>query len=452
MGSQTYKAIDIKGLTPAIDPTRSDDMFVLNGKNYLFDALGPRSGFGSRFLLPHRLLNPVGVQGQQLDLQIGRRNFTITNQSIQIWDEELGGWRFIYVFPVSLVVDYRWSTAYVNGRVGFCHPDVGILTYDVDNDVCERLADLTVGSPDRPIAICDNNGRLVAVGPDYWHCGNPSDMLDWEIKLGGAVLQKVNDRVPGYPVMITSFANGTMVWTTGGVMRSEFTGDAAVYRHRAVQTKYRPVNSYCVVQLNDETVVVLDERGLFQTKGDSLEPYAPVFNEFLNAYIKNNDLDLTQALRLEWNPTAKLLYLSVKLAYGTALYEKCYVHYPAIDKWGSFDSPHFGILPIWIDKGPRRDDYFGFVDAAGRFNYWLRSTDCEVLPVDATLDLYYPLVQKPLGSDYDSTGRISSASGIIMSGYEMFPDITVPLGFRILLDTTGDILTEGGLVLIEPIP
>lgn len=453
MGSQTYRAIDIKGLTPAVDPTRSEELFVLNGENYVFDAIGPRSGFGNRFLLPQPLVSGIGAQGVQLDLQVGRRNFTITDQAIQIWDEELGGWSFVYIFPERLVVDYRWTTAYINDDIGFCHPDVGILIFNLNTLICERLVDVTVGSPDRPIAICANNGRLCTVGPDYWHCSNPSSMRDWSIKVGGSVFQKVNDRVPGYPLMITSFAGGTLVWTTGGVMRSEFTGDAAVYRHRAVQTAYRPINSYCVVQLNDESVVVLDERGLFQTKGDAPTPYAPIFNEFIGPYIKANNLDQGQAVRLEWDKTAKLLYLSVKLAYGTALYKKAYVHYPAIDKWGSFDSPHYGILPLWIDRGSRKDDYFGFVDSDGHYRYWMPTSDREILPVDTTLNLSYPLIQKPLGSDSDGASRLSAASAILTSTSRTQESVVPPPdGFEYLLDLSGDYLLDNGAYLYEALP
>jgi hypothetical protein len=46
-----YSPDDFQGLTPALDARKSDKLFALDGRNYVFDAFGPRSAFGNRFLL-----------------------------------------------------------------------------------------------------------------------------------------------------------------------------------------------------------------------------------------------------------------------------------------------------------------------------------------------------------------------------------------------------------------
>jgi hypothetical protein len=51
-------------------------------------------------------------------------------------------------------------------------------------------------------------------------------------------------------------------------------------------------------------------------------------------------------------------------------YEKAFVLYPQLDKWGFFDEVHYGIIPIHIDANLREGHYFGFVDIDGRVKFW----------------------------------------------------------------------------------
>src|SRR3546814_2497038 len=82
-------------------------------------------------------------------------------------------------------------------------------------------------------------------------------------------------------------------------MRSEFTGDQETYRHRDINTEYRPVNSFCVLQTDKNTSMILDERGIYRSQGEAPEPATPLFNEFLKDYIQKNRLKLDQNLRSE---------------------------------------------------------------------------------------------------------------------------------------------------------
>src|SRR3546814_9519542 len=71
--------------------------------------------------------------------------------------------------------------------------------------------------------------------------------------LGEAGAQVISARVAGFPIMVSNYAGGVLTWTTGGLMRSEFTGDQETYRHRDINTEYRPVNSFCVLQTDKNT-------------------------------------------------------------------------------------------------------------------------------------------------------------------------------------------------------
>jgi hypothetical protein len=385
---------DFASLTPAVDARRADKLFALSGQNFVFDSFGPRSVFGNRFLTPYPIGGPEQVEGMRLRLRNGDRCFTFTSHGIWEWVESLGGWRCIYFFNVSIEEHpYRWTGDYLNGIMFFCHPAVGILAYEVDADVCLPLEG--PGVPDEPIALCQCNGRIVVIDELKESWSGPGDGTDWVPQLGGAGFQEINARVSGYPLMVNSYGRGVLVWTTGGVMRSEYTADTSVFRHRALVTEYRPVNSYCTFRLDNDTVGFLDERGFFSTQGETPQPLTPLFNEFLIDYIQRNNLKLGVNCRVEFDDLTRRLYLSVSLSYTDAIYEKAFVLYQPLDKWGTFDEQHYGIFPLLIKDSTRADDYFGFVDSANRVKYWHGGATREILPVDAHLNSRYPLIQKP---------------------------------------------------------
>jgi hypothetical protein len=404
-----FEADDFQGLTPSVDARKSDKLFALGGKNYVFDSFGPRSVFGNRFLTPYPIGAPEWTQGVRLRLQTGDHVFVFTSDSVLEWDESLGGWRVIYYFTANLLLHaYRWTWGYLSGIMFFCHPAVGILAYEIDSDSCLPLTG--PGVPDSPIAICQDNGRIVAINDTIHTWSAPGDGTDWVPALGGAGFQVINARVPGYPVMIESYGGGTITWTTGGVLRSEFTGDSSVYRHRALTTEFRPVNSFCTYQQDANTVVLLDERGFFATTGDKPQPLTPVFNEFLIDYIKRNRLKIGTNVRVEYDDLQRRVYLSISQSYSNPLFEKCFVLYTALDKWGTFDEPHYGVLPLLVDDSSRAGDYSGFVDADGRIRYWDYGSSRELVPTDGHLNSRYPLIQKPPVSTLDGEATILGSS------------------------------------------
>ena len=389
-----YQADDFQGLTPSIDPRKSDKLFALDGRNYVFDSFGPKSVFGNRFLTPYPLGAPAWSQGMRLRLRTGDRTFTFTTDSILEWREDLGCWRVLYYFDQNLLLSpYRWTGDYLSGIMFFCHPGVGIIAYDLDLDVCEPL--VGPGVPDQPIAICQDNGRICAIDESAYSWSAPGDGTNWTPQLGGAGFQLINARVSGYPIMIDSYGRGTITWTTGGVMRSEFTGDASVYRHRQLVTEYRPVNSFCTFRLDNDTIVLLDERGFFKTQGETPVALTPLFNEFLIDYLQRNNLKLGTNCRVEFDDLQRRIYLSVSDSYSDPIFEKAFVLYAPIDKWGTFDEQHYGIIPLLIKESSRADDYFGFVDLDGRVKYWTNGASREIPPIDPTLNSYYPVNQKP---------------------------------------------------------
>lgn len=393
MTSVAWKAADIQGLTPALDLRRSDKVFALGGKNFAFTSKGPRSIFGNRFLLPFTLGRPNHAQAIRIRLRSGDRVFTFAGDAILEWDEPAGGWKILYASPVTDLDPYRWTAGYLNGLIYFCHPRTGILVLDPESDIV--YSHDGPGVPTSPLAICVNHGRLVVLDDLYLSWSWQSDGLNFEPALGEAGQQLISDRVAGFPIMVNTYAQGVLVWTTGGVMRSEFTGDQEVYRHRNMNTEFRPVNSFCTIQQDDNTIVILDERGLFQSQGGTPEPFTPLFNEFLIEYIRQNKLILGQNVRVDWDDVRRLLYVSLSISENSSIYERTFVLYPSLDKWGTFNEIHNGILPVGIIGTQRSGQHYGFVDESGYVRFWGDYASREVLPTTARLNLRYPLIHKP---------------------------------------------------------
>jgi hypothetical protein len=328
----------------------------------------------------------------------------------------LGGYRVLYYFSVDLSQHpYSWTGDYLNGIMFFCHPAVGILAYTVDQDITEPLEG--PGVPEQPIALCACNGRICVIDEKLYSWSAPGDGTFWTPQLGGAGFQEINARVSGYPVMVNSYGRGTLTWTTGGVMRSEFTADTAVFRHRQLVTEYRPINSFSSFRLDNDTIVLLDERGFFKSQGETPQPLTPLFNEFLIDYLQRNNLKLGENCRVEFDDLQRRVYLSVSQSFTNPLYERAFVLYTSLDKWGTFDEEHYGIIPLLIQDSSRADDYFGFVDSTGRVRYWHMGASREILPVDTHLNSRYPLIQKPVVQEL-SGDSIILASTLVLNTFD----------------------------------
>lgn len=445
MASQKFSAGDIQGFTPAIDPTSSDKVFVLGGDNYVFDLRGPRSVFGNRLLLPQQRQKPEYIQGCRINLVDGERVFTFDGDGIWEWNETVGGFECLYLTPDTTQSPYRWTHAYLNGYVYFCHPRTGILAYNVSTGFCTPHSNIGLATPVNAIALVENNGRLCVIDPIYFSWSNPADGTDFTPQLGGGGLQKIADRIGGAPVMITSYTQGCLTWTTGGVLRSEFTGDAFVFQHRSLNTEYTPCNSFCTARLDDNSVIILDERGLFQSKGqspaalqyntDAPTGYSPAFNEFLKEYIRENKLTIGQNLRIEWDEKQRLLYVMTSLTYALGTYEQTFVYYPALDKWGQLTTPVYGVFPIGIGSSEREGDFYGFADANGRVRFWLNTGSVEAEPVGESQlnsdNLYYPAIDKPLQYSDSNPGIIASATGKASGFTRQSPLITGRAGYYV---------------------
>lgn len=413
MAQQAWAAKDFMGWTPALDIRRTNQIFLMDGRNVAFTASGPKSIYGNRLLTPYPILRPEYVQGVRIRVRSSDRTFAFTSDSILEWKENLGGWKVTAILPL-ITTPYRWTFGYLNGVIYFCHPRTGVLELDLETEICQPLQGL--GTPVQPLAIAVDNGRLVVLTDQVVAFSWQSNGRNFTPALGEAGAQRIAARVSGFPITLNSYGAGVLIFTTGGLLRGEFTGDQEVYRWRAVNTEYRPINSFCTLQTDENTVVLLDERGLYKSQGGAPTPHAPLFNEFLRDYLQKNKLKLGTNARIEYDEYAQQMYISESLSRYDAIFERAWVVNPLLDKWGFMNEPHYGLLPINIQDSTREGDYFGFVNAAGEVRYW-RQIGSREAPSDVyTLNLYHPRIQKPMWFEDGSNVRVSSSS--LTFGYQ----------------------------------
>lgn len=404
------QGLDIKGLVPALDFRKIEGIAVVSGKNFKFDSDGPLSGFGNDFLTSIPLGSADYVQTIKVDVAGSERVFMCEDTTILEWNESLGYYTPLFIFASTASNPYRWTSAYVNGFIFFCHPAInGILYLNVSDEDTGYITE--DGLPDFPTAIAENNGRLIIMTPTLYAWSDPSDGFGWVFGVkGGAGFQIIADRVSGNPIMMASTGNVVLTFTSGGVLRSEFTGDFATYRHRALQTDYGPINSFCIVKSDDATAILLDRRGLFKTSGGAPEPWTPTFNEYLRIKLENDPYLFAANSRIDWDVIHQTLYLSLSNTDLQPLYDRAYVIYPALDKWGSFDEDFYGICGVHIAVGDRRGDYFGYVDSDRRFRIWDGDPHVTNVTINTATYEYKTRMQFPVERITGDTGRTTCCS------------------------------------------
>lgn len=411
MANKSFSLRDIKGLTPAIDPTQaSEQLFVLQGKNFTLDSIGPKSNFGDRLMSTTALARRANTQGIMVPTTTGRLSFLMTTEAIWLYNYAIRDYDLVFALPELSPVG-RWTWAYLSRRVYFAHPDLGdMIVYHVDTGVARLASQIALGLPEGISAVGETNARIVGIDADlnaFWSA--PSDGLDYRPALGGAGFQSVEERISGAPLALGTDAGGVNIFTTNGILRGNFNNSAAVFEWKAISTEFKPMNGMCVSRASDDTQVILDIRGLFVVERNTIKALTPIFNEFLINYLREQELNLADNARLEWDFADRRVFISLRHATGTSLYDKAFVLYLPLDKWGTFDEKHYGILPLARGE----TEGAGFVDESGRVRYWKSagSKVDSVVPVssDAHIATHNVPTTELVGVEYQLTGSCHPA-------------------------------------------
>lgn len=347
----------IKGVTPAVDARNtSNEVFVIEGRNFLFDSKGPKSGFGTRLLAGGTSIEvPDGVVQT---IPLGQQEYVFTTKAIYQLSGDKKQWEVVLdlaAYHGTIPWKKRWTAAYLSNGLYFCHRDFGLFKQESTGFNPKTKNDIP-GLPDNPIAIGETNGRLITLGHYNVAWSAPSEAENFMPTLGGAGQQRLSDRVAGNPIALSVFKQGFLVWTDIDCLIGEYIGGDQVFRFDRLSSDQLPVGAWAIEDLPDGSQLLCTKQGIYQVS-DAGTPKAatPIFNEFLRGVLKHEDF---VQVRLTYIDTFDLLY--VQLRDWTDHYVRTYVLSLALDKWGLFSDRHYGIIRYGHERGA-----FGYVDNKG---------------------------------------------------------------------------------------
>ncbi len=406
---------------PSIDARNSDQAFVLDGKNFVFDSKGPRSGFTTKRLTPFPLGAPNDVQAKRLE----GRTFVFTADSILIW-RTIGPitWDSIYAFNTPIPNSERtpWQAIYMNGFYYLAQQNRGFFQAETLMNT-QKLwlhpkTDANIpGLIPKILGMEVVHGRAVMVNSTTIQWSALANLSDLSPTLGGAGFQAISNFVKGTFLSITSFQDGFVCWTTEGAILAEYIGGDEVWRFSAYESEERPYSIWSTVNMINGGSIMLSRRGLKVTNAQNApQDWTADFNEFLRGYLDDRAENLRK-WRLEYDQSTETVYLSESTDLNT--YWRTFVLCPTLNKWGIFSDKVCGFLPL-------TEEVYGYVDESGYCNYFDTKTLNRETQPDNALGLVpiHPRVEKQ--HNYVSSTAVGRAivpeTAIPMSIFEVTQD------------------------------
>jgi hypothetical protein len=400
---------------------------VLRGKNFKYKVDGVYSGFGSSALTgalipPHHMKYPMKI------FRVQDRTLLFTVGAVYTLDGHCNPIRSVYTFSHDTTnsgADYfAWTMAQVGGIYFFNHPMSGMIYYDTHEGIWGNNA-LDPECFKAPVYAINNHGnRLLVLLEDTVNWSEIDDgfKLDCDAHTG-AGFQNFGSMVGGKPLGLSRSRTGFYTYTTRGIMESNeiapgnislemafdgitksiSTGHSGIntynslatmadaqYHHNDTVIGINPINSHCIVELPGFDALILTKRGFYlinqKMKVDELE--SGVWQSLMGDYLANSefrpnqyehfdeklprvhrntkvDLNDPNSIRMEYTPQFGELYISFKNS-DNALYTKALCYQFTLDRWCSFDQPHYCFGDFHFDIIPyNQKKSFGFISEHG---------------------------------------------------------------------------------------
>jgi len=341
------EANSIKGLIPALDRKKVTQPFVVDGKNFIVDVEGAKSGAGADQTAENFLAEPRYTQSFITDADTKAWIFTQGAILRPYYDEQQLEPVYVFTEPVE---KQPWSHALVGGKHYFARRDVGLIEYDPLTDAWLIVDGVTYGAniPDNIVACTESDGRLVVLAQGLVAWSTVDDGSDFALSTAtGAGAQSLSilgsyslDSVIG----IYKVVDGFITMTRDGMMKSTITRTIIVFRHRVLSKKYVPVNAWSVVQDRDDSIIYLAIDGLYKTEGDIPKLWQPLMSEYLRIHILDVASDTSEGIfKLQYLLNRDYLIVHYAENAQKGIYTKAWMLAIKIDEWFSFDEVHTSI-------------------------------------------------------------------------------------------------------------
>ena len=383
----------IESWNPAIDARALEvgRVLILDGKNYLFDSKGPKSGFG------HRMVTG-GAIGNKTDVQfVDVANQTLLATSKGLFRQEYAVpplrdvlepstyYRQLTVFNEVIHNNEfnvaRWHGAYLNGATFATNRNYGLWQIN-RTDANLHAVD---GVPDITTSMAIVAGRLMLLSPNAVFWSGPGDGSDFNPQTGGAGFQLTTQYMADEPIGLTSTQKELVIWGRESAMTAEYIGGQAVFRWDALEMGLFPLGPMAITAYLQDSSFIMTKHGLAVVRGTQLDlNVSPSFNQFIRGMLNDN---YSLEARLDYIKEDDLLY--VQLADSQPYYSKTYVLAVSLDRWGSFDENHLGICRFGSTRGAT-----GFADESGYLHKFTDTPDREVrgkglIGLDSHIDVGY---------------------------------------------------------------
>lgn len=356
---QVIQAKDIDGLLPALDVRQPGKHFVLEGRNFKWTVQGPESGFGSRYI-SSQCLDDVSLSET---FRVDDRVLYAGNNAFYSYDTISQTYYPIYFFTDTPAL-YPWSFTQLLTKYYFARKGLGLFEYNPATESIRKITNISL--PANPVAVTTIRQRLVVLGTSTYAWSAIEDPDTWTPSLAtGAGFQALS-LVGGDAYAVKPSTDGFVVYTSKGLISAEYADNQAVFRHEVLTRFYKPINPFCIKEIDEGVTVFCDRKGLFRTNGQLPEPFVPLFGQFLTqTLLPQRDLTSTCAFRIHIAQDQQLMFFMVSLPGQEDLYEQSWCLHIPTEKFGSFDKLHYGFGEFNLGINTLFDFNFGYIDGDG---------------------------------------------------------------------------------------
>ena len=353
-----------RGLIPLLDSKKPETPFVVDGRNFTLQPDGPISSFGRREILTNAIIDPIGVYSY--GILNNTKTLFLTRQNVLEYDNVNRRLIPLVAFPTPTPTDIEpWTRALVGNKEYFARKGIGLVEFDPATSAWTIVAGASI--PNNICACCESAGRLVvlAEGLYAWSAIDDGRNMtpDTATGAGAQSLSIIGATHPDAPLIVWSYSNGFLVYTTKGIIRAESVLAANPFRHTVLSSAHIPLSALTVIPLDETRHVLLTRAGFFTTDGGSGTqgtsrsgvpiPYQEIMGEFFHRdIIPNLNTAESGAIRLSVDHLQRNFAVSISQSSALGIYSKAYTLYlPSSTDWGSFDKGHTAFLTVQFTPG-----------------------------------------------------------------------------------------------------
>lgn len=373
----------VRGYTPALDRRQIPEPSVVDGKNFLIDAEGPYSAFGTRIPTYARLLDTALAAS----FRVSGEQFYFVDNGVLQYDYTTALFYPVLVFASPSSDIFPWSHALVGGKHYFAKKGHDLIQYD---PIARTWTELTTDVPPNPVAVTNSNDRLIVLGSDRVARSAISDGSDLTTStVTGAGFQLLALIGGGDPLGVKRIPTGFLVFTTEGIMLAEAIDAVVPFRHRALDHDYRPISPFAIVEI-EHVVVYMSKQGLYQTRGQIPQPFEEIMSEYFRRQVLNQiDLDDYGVIKLHYDSDRQWLIISQSGTEQPFKFSIAFVLYMPIRQWGIFSREHTNFIEILLTDGIDEGFNFGYLNEDGYFFKFTEDPFAETAPPSTYQYLYY---------------------------------------------------------------